>query len=88
VTTPEPRDPASGQNEPEELPCRLLNISTSTCRIDEGTFKGSSTVPPLDVASTVVLQPGTVTDVIIQGGAPNLFGTVIVDGARIEVAAP
>lgn len=84
VTTPRWKEHSSGQDKPVELPYRLLNISTGTCRIDAGTFAGIDAVPPLNIASTVVLQPGTALDVDIDGGAPNLTGLLVVDGVQIS----
>lgn len=87
VTTPRPVRPSSGQEEPDELPYRLLNISTGTCRIDAGAFTGLQTVPPLNVSSTIVLQPGTATDLDVEGGAADISGTLFVDGVQIRVSA-
>ncbi|WP_082358061.1 DUF4232 domain-containing protein [Arthrobacter alpinus] len=86
VTTPRPEGSSSEQDEAEELPYRLLNISTGTCRIDAGSFAGLDTVPPLDVAAAVVLQPGTAVDLGITGGAPNLFDILVVDGVQVSTS--
>lgn len=77
---------SSEQDKPAELPYRLLNLSTGTCRIDAGSFVGLFGVPPLDVASMVVLQPGTAVDLEVEGGAPNLSGTLVVDGVQINAS--
>ncbi|GAB3544024.1 hypothetical protein GCM10027404_00020 [Arthrobacter tumbae] len=87
TTTPQPYL-ASGQDQPSELPYRLLNISTSTCRIDKGRVDGLDQVPPLTIASTAVLKPGTAIDVPAESGAPDLSGTLIIDGAQIQEADP
>lgn len=86
VTTPRLKGSSSSQDEGDELPYRLLNISTGTCRIDAGSFAGLIGVPPLVVASTVVLQPGTAVDLEVEGGAPNLFETLVVDGVQISTS--
>lgn len=86
VTTPRLKGSSSSHDEPDKLPYRLLNISTGTCRIDAGSFAGLLGVPPLDVASTFVLQPGTAVDLEVEGGAPNLFGTLVVNGVKTSTS--
>lgn len=90
VTTPPTDDPSSSTTtgedpEPLPLPYKLLNISTSTCRLDAGRLTLLKAVPSLPVPATVILQPGTATNLDIDGGAPELHGTLIIDGTSIEV---
>lgn len=87
VTTPQPAELSPYDNEtdkPEELPYVIVNISTSTCRIDSGSFTTLHTVPPLEIDSIVVLQPGTLVRLETEGGAPDLSDSLVVDGVRIS----
>lgn len=90
VTAPAPPPRSSGRppEEPPEMPYFLLNISTMTCRLEPGPLTPLEDVPTLQVPSTIVLLPGTTTDLEIEGGAPDLSGTLIVDGTQIPVTGP
>ena len=85
VTTPQARKGSGGAYVPGPLPYRLINISASTCRIDAGNFDPGQEIPSLRVGATVVLQPGTAVDLDGDAGAPNLFGTLLVDGRQLQV---
>lgn len=89
VTTSTPR--GSSESEPDEPPEThyvLVNISTVTCRLDPGPLASLEGAPTLQVPATVVLLPGTSTSLDIEGGAADLTGTFIIDGAEVPVSGP
>lgn len=87
ITTPPARQ-SSGDQAPERLTYRLINISTRTCRIDAGAFTAHDVVPTVQVPTTVVVQPGFAADLDAETAAPDLEGTLLVDGAPIPVTTP
>lgn len=81
-----PRDRGGSSDEPPaELPYWLFNVSSTACRIDPGTLDMLAGVPPVPVPETLMLQSGKVVRLAVRGGAPELHGTLLLDGRHIAV---